>query len=309
MRVWLSCTQKLPLLTKRNMTVPSSKHEAIGGKYNFWIRHADGSHDLTHPENPDSPPIYPRLVLETSKKPITIDPAKSALIVVDLQNYFLSPELGRPRDSVGLKVVNQLISQAIPACRKANIPVVSLIWGFTDEDLDSVPPAIVEGFAADTNFTGSQQPRALGSPIGSIRLNNGDEIDGGRTLMQHQWNSELYTPLKEVARDKCDFTVYKNRLSGFWGGTGLEGKLYERGIRTLLFAGANLDQCVALGLTDAFSKGWDCLLLQDGSATTSPDFARKSVEYNCEGGWGFMLTCEQLLYGSERMLTGPEHEA
>ena len=72
-----------------------------------------------------------------------------------------------------------------------------------------------------------------------------------------------------------------------------------RGIRTLLFGGANLDQCVALSLQDAFGKGWDCLLLSDGCATTGPGFARRGVEFNIEEGWGFVLACEGLRKGVE----------
>ena len=63
-----------------------------------------------------------------------------------------------------------------------------------------------------------------------------------------------------------------------------------RGIRTLLFGGANLDQCVALSLQDAFGKGWDCLF---------PGFARRGVEFNIEEGWGFVLACEGLRKGFE----------
>ncbi|MCJ1332135.1 hypothetical protein MMC10_008827 [Thelotrema lepadinum] len=292
------------------MAASEAEPVVIGGEHNFWLRRADGSMDLTHPASPGDPLIYPRIALKTSKAhvPITIDPAKTALVVVDLQNYFLSPELGRPKESVGLAIVDRLVDYAIPACRKAGIPIVWLSWGLTDKDLDSMPPAIVKGFAADTNFSGPRRVHGLGSPIGPVELSNGEEVDGGRVLMQRQWNSEVYAPLKGLIDRKQDLEVYKNRLSGFWGGTGIEEKLAERGIRMLLFAGANLDQCVALSLQDAFSKGWDCLLLSDACATTSPEFARRGIEFNCEEGWGFMLTCDQLLSGVDGTLGGPEGE-
>lgn len=43
-----------------------------------------------------------------------------------------------------------------------------------------------------------------------------------------------------------NFWLYKNRLSGFWGGTGVERALMGGGIRTLIFAGANTNLGISL---------------------------------------------------------------
>lgn len=277
--------------------------EVIGGEKNFWLYSKSDGYDLTHPATPTSPRIYPRIPLNTTKGRAVIDPTKTALVMVDLQNYFLSPLLGRPKDSVGLKVVDQLLQLAIPACRKAGIPIVWLTWGLTQQDIDEMPPTIVKGFAADTNFEGPREIKGLGSEIGPVKLADGKVVDGGRALMREQWNSALYDPLAGVAQPGHDIWIAKNRLSGFWGGTGIEEALAGRGIRTLLFSGANTDQCVGGSLQDAFTKGFDCLLLSDGCATTSPDFARRCIEYNCEEGWGFVLTCKGLEEGVENTET------
>ena len=68
----------------------------------------------------------------------------------------------------------------------------------------------------------------------------------------------------------------------------MEKLLHERGIRTLLFSGCNLDQCVARSLQDAFTKRWDCLLLSDGTARNNPEYARKCIEFNAEEGWAVL---------------------
>jgi nicotinamidase-related amidase len=54
-------------------------------------------------------------------------------------------------------------------------------------------------------------------------------------------------------------------------------------------------------MQDAYQKGWDVLLLSDGAATNSPEFATQMVHFNCENGWGFVLTCEQLADGVRGM--------
>jgi hypothetical protein len=69
----------------------SGQSEVIGGEKNFWFYSKTDGFDLTHPPTPTSPYIYPRIPLETTKARVAIDPAKTALVVVDLQNYFLLP--------------------------------------------------------------------------------------------------------------------------------------------------------------------------------------------------------------------------
>jgi hypothetical protein len=61
-------------------------------------------------------------------------------------------------------------------------------------------------------------------------------------------------------------------------------------------------------LIDAVWKIWDCLFLSDGTATTSPKFAQEMVEFNM-GGWGFLLSCKDLVDGVETLETGPSDGA
>ena len=265
------------------------RDQVIGGEKNFWLYSEAYGYDLTHPLKPTSPYVYPRIQLETTKGPIAIDPHKSALVIVDMQNYFLSPSLGNPSDGAALKAMDQLLKHAIPACRMTGMPIVWLNWGLTQEDIDEMPPTMLK------------RHDKMGSDIGPVKLENGSVVDGGRVLVRDHWNSESYPPLKEACEPQ-DICVNKNRTSGFWGGKkDIEEVLTISGIRTLLFAGANIDQGVGASLHDALTKGWDCLLLSDGCATASPDFATQFIEYNCEVGWGFVLTCKELAKGVDNM--------
>lgn len=74
------------------------------------------------------------------------------------------------------------------------------------------------------------------------------------------------------------------------------------GITSLLFAGVNTDQCVSGSLEDAFSKGYDCILIKDACGTTSPKAATECIEFNCARTWGFVADCEGLKDGVEGML-------
>lgn len=278
----------------------AEQQEVYGGEKNFWLYSKATGFDLTHPPTPKSPAIYPRIPLEAVNGCVSIDPAKTALVVVDLQNYYLSPAIGRSRDAKPMKVVDKLLECAIPACRKADIPVVWLGMGLTEQDIEEMPPALVRAYAVHSEG-------GFGSDLGSVKLDDGSVVEGGRVLMKDQWNSETYTPLAETHRPN-DIHVYKNRLSGFWGGTAIEEALTSRGIKTLIFAGANTDQCVGGSLQDALAKGWDCILLSDGSATSSSLYAQQCIEDNMVHGWGFLLSCEDLAKGINNMQTAPKIE-
>jgi nicotinamidase-related amidase len=142
--------------------------------------------------------------------------------------------------------------------------------------------------------------KGIGTSCGVVTLDDNTTIDAGRLLMRYQWNTALYPPLDTIYTQGSrlphnpDVWIHKDRMSGLWGATtDLEEFLDKEGIKTLFFAGVNTDQCVGGTLTDAFSKGFDCVLLNDGCGTTSPACAQESYEWNCARTYGFCLSCEQ----------------
>ena len=245
---------------------------------------------------------------------IKTDPARCALVIIDMQNYFLSEALGRSRGQ-GHEASENLIKHAIPAARKAGMQIIWLSWGLTDEDMLSMPAAVKRcfGFPAcdakgqtvlldrhgtvrtDRGFAG------LGGEIGNVIVpeherveDEKDQIDAGRVLFRDTWNAEIYGPLKEHCKSG-DQRITKNRISGLWDyETPMSKYLQQNGFTTLFFAGVNTDQCVGSTLSDAFSYGYDCVLLKDGCGTSSPAFATQAWEFNVENGFGFVTTCKDL---------------
>ena len=244
-----------------------------------------------------------------------------------MQNFFLSEALGR-KSGAGHAACKNLIEYAIPAARKAGMRVVWLNWGLTDEDLRTMPPAVMRCFgfysiphdedfdigedvligAPGTNAVGVDRSgksrvaygkeamyHGLGAPMGKVKLDEGEEADAGRLLFRDSWNADIYAPLKALYNPSSDAVIPKNRISGLWGSdTPFQKFLEKEGLKTLFFAGVNTDQCVGGTLTDAFNKGYDCVLLNDGCGTSSGDAAQKSWEYNAEKTYGFGTKCEEL---------------
>ena len=76
-----------------------------------------------------------------------------------------------------------------------------------------------------------------------MKLEDGSLVDGGRVLIRDRLNSASYPPLQEQQQPQ-DMLVWKNRLSEFWEDTMSGEILSSWGIKALIFAGANTDQCV-----------------------------------------------------------------
>ncbi|KAK5743140.1 hypothetical protein LTR17_002901 [Elasticomyces elasticus] len=323
-------------------------HRAVigGSEKNFWLYSSKTGFDLTHPSKPSSPAVTPNVTIKTTTTPITVDPAKSALVIIDMQNFFLSPAFGRTKGA-GHAALDQLVQHAIPAARKAGIRVIWLNWGLTEEEIENMPPAVTRAFGFDVvdDLEGvldghvfkvkgggsavdkhggldhkgghtvledgkkGRKYKGLGSECGVVEdPETGKEIDAGKLLTRDAWNSALMMPLDKMYEEgaklesRPDVWQHKNRMSGMSGArTECEDFLEKEGIRTLFFTGVNTDQCVGGTLTDSFSKGYDCILLRDGSGTTSPEYAQQCFDFNAGNTFGFNTTCKALADGVEAM--------
>jgi nicotinamidase-related amidase len=200
-----------------------------------------------------------------------IDPGKSVLIIVDMQNYFVHPMY---RDhAAGLAAVGPIL-KVIERCRKEEIQIAWLNWGITDHDLKVMAPAIQRGFS-----------RSLGWHVGL-----GAQLPDrqGRCLFKRTWNAELYDPLKAAAKPG-DLFFDKTRMSGLWSTTEpLHEYLRATGKKTLIFTGVNTDQCVFGTISDAYSYGWDCIMIDDGTGTMTDRNAQELSEYNVATNMGFV---------------------
>lgn len=268
-----------------------------------------------------------RLTVETTTGPIRLNPDTSVMIIVDMQNFFLSPAVrprAKPQEPTPAEgAAEALLGIGIQAARSRGIRIVWLNWGLTEEDLMKMPPAVMRAFGpydssrSDMSKAVPSKPgmirtknrelyKGLGADIGPVDLGNECQVEGGRVLMRGSWNAAIYGPLEKKYQtnssdnpssvtSKPDVLIHKNRTSGLClSNTDLEKFLENNGITTLLFAGVNTDQCVGGTLMDACSKGYDCVLLRDASATATPFGASETWEWNVTNSWGWVTTCKAL---------------
>jgi nicotinamidase-related amidase len=214
----------------------------------------------------------PRLAtVATQTKQLRVDLSKTACLVVDMQNDFCHPDGWLASIGVDVTPARQAIQplqQLLPQLRQAQVPVVWLNWGNRPDLLN-----ISAGLRHVYNPSGAGV--GLGDPL---------PANGAPVLTQGSWAAAV---VAELEAQPQDIWVDKYRMSGFWD-TPLDSILRNLGKTTLLLAGVNLDQCVMATLQDANFLGYDCILIHDCSATTSPDYCAQATVYNVNQCFGFV---------------------
>jgi nicotinamidase-related amidase len=207
---------------------------------------------------------------------IRFDLTSAALIVVDMQNDFchtdgwlasIGVDVSKPRSVI------EPIARVVKACRLHNTPVVWVNWGNRPDRLN-LGPSTHHVYDRTGGGTGLGQPLRNGAPV----------------LELGSWSTRV---VDELGDNENDVHVAKYSMSGFWD-TPLDSILRNLNVRTLLFAGVNLDQCVLSTLSDASARGYDCILLKDCCATTSPAYCADAALYNVAQCFGFVANGGEL---------------
>ena len=245
----------------------------LGVHPNAWLVDENMA-DITRPALPQQP-----IALTTASKQVRLDLAKTALVVVDMQNDFCHPDGWLAHIGVDITPARQPIAplqQLIPQLHTAGVPTLWVNWG-NRPDLLNISAATRHVY----NPTGTGV--GLGDPLPSNQA---------PVLQANSWAAAVVDELKPLASN--GIRIQKYRMSGFWD-TPLDSILRNLGRTTLLFAGVNADQCVMVTLQDANFLGYDCLLLKDCTATTSPHYCLEATFYNVNQCFGFLTSATQLI--------------
>ena len=188
------------------------------------------------------------VTVEAKPERLAMDIAKTAVIVVDMQNDFGSK--GGMFDHAGLDI--SMIQRAVgptakvlSSARQAGLKVIFLKMGFH--------PDLSDLGAADS----PNRMRHLRLGVGEIvRAPDGTE---SRILIRDTWNTDIILELKPQAGESV---LYKHRFSGFYQ-TELDAVLKNLGIKYLIFTGCTTSVCVESTVRDAMFRDYLSLLLAD----------------------------------------------
>lgn len=252
----------------------------VGANYRWLLK--EGHVDMAMPM---STPL--RVDIHAEPQSITVDLKRSALIVVDMQNDFCAA--GGWCDHLGTDLTPERapidpLNRLLPVLRGAGVPIIWLNWGNRPDHANLEPP-VLHVFKKTVAAAGIGEPvPGRGSPL----------------LEKNSWGAAVVDGLEPLPGD---VHVDKFRISGFWD-TPLDSILRNLGVKTIFFAGVNLDQCVLHTLTDANFNGYGCVLLEDCCGTTSPAFCTESTLWNVKKIFGFVTQSNEVISGVKTAMQG-----
>jgi len=84
--------------------------------------------------------------------------------------------------------------------------------------------------------------------------------------------------IADLAPGPRDIVVNKTRLSAFHGSS-FPDRLREIGVEALVFTGMATNYCVMATLLDAYDHGFDCLLVEDATATLTEAMQSGAIDF------------------------------
>jgi len=231
-------------------------------------------------------PATPAVILSRALDAITIDAeperltiglATTALVVVDMQNAYLSK--GGYLDRVGFDVATSppVIEKAagvLAAARTAGLFVVHLQNGFD---------------ALQTEAGGPTAP--VWHKSNALKYMRANPSERGKLITHGTWDHDFVEPLRPAPGEAV---VPKARYSGF-AGTNLEQLLRARGITTILLVGVNTNVCVEATLRDAYHREFFALMIPDATLQAGPDFIFEATVFNVTRFFGWTASGDKVI--------------
>jgi nicotinamidase-related amidase len=186
-----------------------------------------------------------------------------ALVIIDMQRDFLEPGgfgemLGN--DVTQLGSIVPTLKGLLDFCRQKGLTIIHTLEGH-QPDLSDCPP--------------SKRKRGKGS------LTIGDEGPMGRILIRGEPGNAIIPELAPIAGE---IVIPKPGKGAFYA-TELQEILQKRGITHLLFTGVTTEVCVQTTMREANDRGYECLLVEDCTASYFPEFKQATLEMiRAQGG-------------------------
>jgi nicotinamidase-related amidase len=213
--------------------------------------------------------------VEAEPEPISIDPAKTAVVIIDMQRDFLEP--GGFGESLGNDV--SLLKRAVEPCqallslaRRIGMLVIHTREGHRP-DLSDAPKAKVERGAPSVRI-------GAPGPMGRILIRG----EPGQDIIR-----ELYPIAGEPVIDKPG--------KGAFYATDLHSILNNRGIESLIVCGVTTEVCVHTTVREANDRGFRCIVPSDCCGSYFPEFHEMGLRMiKAQGGiFGWVSDSKKLL--------------
>jgi biuret amidohydrolase len=209
-------------------------------------------------------------MIEATPFPFHFDFDRVALVCIDMQKDFCLP--GGFAESLGDHIENiapciPVIAKLQAAFRKCGLPIIH-----TKEchkpDMSDLPVA----------------KRNRGNP----KIKIGDHGRMGRILIDGEEGSDF---IHELAPEFGELVISKPGKDTFYR-TGFHKYLTTRKITNLVITGVTTEVCVQTTMRCANDRGFDCILIEDGSDSYFPEFKESALRMLTAQGGIVGWTCK-----------------
>ncbi|HEY4926832.1 MAG TPA: isochorismatase family cysteine hydrolase [Roseiarcus sp.] len=197
-----------------------------------------------------------KIEVPASPFPYPLDPAHTALVVIDMQRDFVEPggfgeTLGNDLSPVAAIVPT--VAALIALFRQKQWPILHTRESHKP-DLSDCPPA----------------KRLRGNP--ALRI--GDVGPMGRILVRGEPGNAIVAACAPLAGE----IVIDKPGKGMFYATEAGELLSARGVTHLVFAGVTTEVCVQTSMREANDRGYECLLIEDATASYFPRFKAAALD-------------------------------
>ena len=205
---------------------------------------------------------------EAFEAALRLAPAKTALLVVDMQRAFLDP--GEAMEVPAARDIVPQIQALLALFRNHGLPVI-----FTEFTYSESVPLLIGHLHPEHRRAAAGAPRGFGRPSSSCLLGEAN-----------------VHVVPELAPRPDELVVTKHYYDGF-NGTPLDHALRARGITHLVLAGTMTDICVLATVVGGMNREYRMTVVEDATATLSSEIQHAALDV-IRRAYARVLTAKQI---------------
>ncbi len=233
---------------------------------------------MTMPATPGSE----RVILEALPRPLEIELRRLAVIVIDMQNSFVSK--GGMLDSRGIDVstvqgIIGPITEVNTAARSRGGKIIYIAQRLSPDLHEIGGPGLPYWYKSEHLRKQKEHP---------------DMRD--KLIIRGTWGAEI---IKELEPQASDIIIEKPKFSAFYE-TNLDMTLRTASIKYLVFMGMATNIGVEASIRDAFHRGYFCTLVSDATSAIGPPFMQEAAISNVKLAFGWVTTAVNVIEAMNR---------
>jgi len=220
-------------------------------------------------------------LLDTEPQQLKIDLQRSAVMVIDTQNAFLSeggfftlqsPDIELAETiSDPTEQIENMKKITIQAREKGIKVIYTLSVNPPHEIAGPVSPYLIKN---DTVILEREHPECV-----------------DKLINRGTWGVEI---IEELKPKEGDILIEKPRYSAFFQ-TNLDTVLRSYDIKYLLFTGVATNICVEATIRDGYYREYFCILISDATVNSGPEFTQDATIFNVKARYGWVTDTGKFL--------------